>query len=93
MNFFPVSPQSKDHILAHKHCSNHHDELEKSEQCGCFYCIAIFPPSAIDEWADSYQTAMCPRCGIDSVIGSASGYPITAEFLNRMHAHWFGPQN
>lgn len=35
------------------------------------------------------QSAMCPKCGIDSVIGSRSGYPITAEFLSRMEKRWF----
>jgi hypothetical protein len=35
------------------------------------------------------QTALCPHCGIDSVISSASGYPITAAFLHRMHDYWF----
>lgn len=35
------------------------------------------------------QSAMCPKCGIDSVIGSRSGYPITPEFLRRMERRWF----
>jgi hypothetical protein len=35
------------------------------------------------------QTALCPKCGIDAVIGSASGYPISREFLAEMHRHWF----
>jgi hypothetical protein len=35
------------------------------------------------------QSAMCPKCGIDSVIGSRSGYPITIEFLTRMKERWF----
>jgi hypothetical protein len=35
------------------------------------------------------QTALCPRCGIDAVIGSASGYPITQDFLQRMRADCF----
>lgn len=30
-----------------------------------------------------------PRCGIDSVIGSAAGFPLTKEFLFQMHARWF----
>jgi hypothetical protein len=30
-----------------------------------------------------------PRPEIDSVIGSASGYPITAEFLGEMRLQWF----
>lgn len=37
--------------------------------------------------------ATCPKCEIDSVIGSASGYPITKEFLERINAHSFGPHN
>ena len=37
----------------------------------------------------SGQSALCPRCGIDSVIGADSGYPITVEFLTRMKEHWF----
>jgi len=36
-------------------------------------------------------TALCPHCGIDSVIGSASGYPVSEpQFLKAMHDHWFG---
>jgi len=35
------------------------------------------------------MTALCPRCGIDSVIGSASGYPITADFLLMMRKYYF----
>jgi hypothetical protein len=78
-----------DHIAAHEHCSLNRAELERSERCGCFYCFAIFPPSQIVEWIDDRQTAICPECPVDAVIGSASGYPITREFLERMHAHWF----
>ena len=44
--------------------------------------MAIFLPT-------EEQTALCPKCEIDSVIGSASEFPITKDFLERMHAHWF----
>jgi hypothetical protein len=62
--------------------------------CGCFYCRAIHPPSEITEWVDEDpagggQTALCPRCGIDSVIGDSSGFPVTLEFLEEMHRCWF----
>lgn len=30
-----------------------------------------------------------PYCGIDSVIGEHSGYPITREFLEQMRQYWF----
>ncbi len=82
---------------AHNHCGWHRDEIERSDLAGCFYCCAIFPPSEIAEWMEEHtklhlpstETALCPRCGIDSVIGSASGYPIDADFLRAMHERWF----
>jgi hypothetical protein len=80
-----------DHNLtaAHKHCGSHRAELAASPVCGCFYCMETFPPTAILEWVDHDQTALCPVCGIDSVLGDASGYPITPEFLEAMHTRWF----
>jgi hypothetical protein len=35
------------------------------------------------------STALCPRCNIDSILADASGYPITTEFLQEMHAVFF----
>jgi hypothetical protein len=81
------------HVAAHKHSIRQRDEILTSEVCGCFFCLAVFPPSEIKEWVDTIdgigQTALCPKCGIDSVIGSNSGYPIEPEFLNQMRKHWF----
>lgn len=37
------------------------------------------------------QIAMCPKCGIDSVIGDVSGFPIEATFLAVMRDFWFSP--
>jgi hypothetical protein len=78
-----------DHVRAHSHCARNRGELDDSSQCGCFYCLAMFPPAEITEWVGGEETALCARCGIDSVIGCASGYPITSEFLKRMHDYWF----
>ena len=77
------------HITAHEHSSRHRPELKRSEVCGCFYCRKTFPYAKITVWTDAGATALCPSCGIDSVIGDASGYPITPEFLSRMKKHWF----
>ena len=78
-----------DYIRAHKHCSRHRNEIERSERCGCFYCLRTFAAKDIQEWIDDGATAMCPHCGIDSVIGSASGFSMSLDFLRRMHEHWF----
>lgn len=78
-----------DVISAHLFSTNHRTQIEASDHCGCFYCLGVFSPSEITEWVDLDSTALCPKCGIDSVIGSASSLPITPEFLSKMHAHWF----
>ncbi len=74
---------------AHTHSSRHRDQILHSAVCGCFYCCGMFAPDKIEEWIDDSQTALCPLCGIDSVIPDASGFPITAQFLAAMKAHWF----
>ena len=74
---------------AHRHSIHHRGEIEASTLCGCFYCCAIFPPAQITKWADDDDTALCPDCAIDSVIGDRSGYPITHTFLEAMKRHWF----
>lgn len=84
-----------DAFLAHQFSSNHKPELEKDKRCGCFYCLSVFEPKEIEEWiisnndCDRRGTAVCPYCGIDSVIGESSGYPITEKFLKEMHHIWF----
>ena len=86
-----LADRQPDYILAHKHCIENRAEVEASVLCGCFYCVSIYPPSEIVDWIDDQEalTADCPRCGLDAVIGSASGFPITSEFLNLMNEHWF----
>lgn len=71
-------------LYAHKHASHHRQQLQNDSKCGCFHCGQIFVPPSITEWIDGENTATCPHCGIDSVIGESSGYPITAEFLKEM---------
>jgi hypothetical protein len=89
----PPDPQLQ---AAHARSSMHRAEILASEWCGCFYCGTVFEPGEIGEWVDGVdgngvpQTALCPHCGIDSVIGSASGFPVTPVFLMRMRSHWFG---
>ncbi len=82
-------------IRAHDECKNHKPELEVPQKCGCFYCKKIFDSSEIERWlthdnpADRRGTAICPYCGVDSVIGEKSGHRITPEFLEAMHKEWF----
>ena len=79
----------KKYIAAHKNSTHHRKEIESSTVCGCFHCLNTFSPFVIYEWVDKETTALCPKCGIDAVIGNSSGFPITEEFLKQMKDFWF----
>lgn len=84
-----MAPQP-DVECARGHSSNHRAEIEASQLCGCYACLRTFPPSAISHWLSTEDTATCPYCGIDAVLGSASGLPLTDEFLRALRARSFG---
>ena len=83
-------------LKAHHYSSGNKPALEKDELCGCFYCLKVFSPKEITEYIqnddvaiDKEGTALCPYCGVDSVLPQSSGFPLTNEFLKRMHRKWF----
>lgn len=76
-------------IAAKVHASKHRVEVQASARCGCFFCFRQFPPSSIKAWTEANQTALCPHCGVDSVIGNASPYQLDDKFLRRMHGQFF----
>lgn len=78
-----------DIIKAHDYSSHHKRALLKDKICGCFFCLKIFSPKEIVDWIDKDDTALCPHCSIDAVIGESSGFPITEEFLEKMRGRWF----
>ena len=90
-----------DLLAATRHARHNQTEIEASSLCGCFHCMQIFPPDEIVAWtgldfsdfdnpdADMSGTALCPRCGSESVLGDRSGYAIEVGFLSRMNEAWF----
>jgi len=74
---------------AREHASRHRAEIQASARCGCFFCFHTFPNTEIRAWVDSDQTALCPACGIDAVIGDASKHRLDSKFLRQMHTHFF----
>lgn len=77
---------------AHKSSSCHKHEIMSGKLCGCFYCQQTFLPTDIVDWIEEDfgkgETAICPRCGIDSVL--SSNFPIAdLNFLKEMNRRWF----
>lgn len=77
---------------AHKSSLCHKEEINQSDLCACFYCLNFFSPTEIKEWIEENEnrgeTAVCPKCGIDSVLSNK--FPIEDEkFLKEMQTYWF----
>jgi hypothetical protein len=69
------------------------ESIRKSNLCGCFHCISILAATDVKSSAmvvekDGFRTAICPICGIDSVLGDAS-VEVSAELLESMNSHYF----
>lgn len=78
-----------DVIEARKHSRDNREEVTRSHTCGCFHCRKRFNPAEITDWIEEEKTAVCPGCGVDSIIGDAAGFPITVSLLKAMNAYWF----
>jgi hypothetical protein len=92
-----IEEMKKYHALkqAHTFSSFHSKQLKmQGALAGCFYCEKFFSAIDIKEWIDGDETALCPHCGIDSVLAVTKGSgsyqgTISPEFLKEMNQHWF----
>jgi len=62
--------------------------LRFSNKAGCFSCINVFKVSKITEWIDDNTTAICPECGVDSVLPD-SMVDICKKHLQKIHDKYF----
>ncbi len=83
----------------HKHTCNNLEEVRASTRAVCLYCKRIIYTAALfrdhpmedicracDLEYTKEGTVFCQNCGIDSVIGDASGLPVTSpEFVDNLH--------
>lgn len=70
-------------------CAHHREKLLAKATCGCFYCKTIFDPLEITNWCDKGQTAICPHCGIDSVLPEDCGAELNEKLLSDMNKIYF----
>ena len=73
----------------HKHSNNHRKEIKASKRVGCFCCLRVFSSIKVKEWIDEDeqgigQTALCPYCSVDCLIGDASNISTTLDLLKEM---------
>jgi hypothetical protein len=72
----------------HKKSTRHRSVRSKSKICGCFYCFKELSFGQMVRWIDNNETALCPYCGVDSVLGFETSTANQA-LLRDMHEEWF----
>ncbi len=92
LNWYHGDPLKRSFSMARARSLDNRAEVQASECCGCFHCGATCAARAVDQWytARHESSALCPECGIDAVLGDASGYPLTEAFLGGMRLRWYG---
>lgn len=73
----------------HKFCTNNKENLSKSELCGCFYCVDVYPASEVTEYMPNENTAECAHCGIDTVLPDNQYFKLNQDLLKEMKRCWF----
>lgn len=76
-------------VELHKKSLYNKEALEKTNLCGCFYCCETYKTNEIKEWTDNGNTAICPKCGIDSIIPLSKEDFDTKEVLEKMFKYYF----
>lgn len=72
----------------HEHVKHNRKEIDDSEYCMCCYCLGFIQPKEIVNWTDG-DTAICPKCGVDAILGSSCGFDLTPELLGKIRKEWF----
>ena len=73
----------------HNHSKCNSEEIKRSKMCGCFYCLSVFKSEEVVTFLEKEKTALCPKCGVDSVIGDGCGCVISKSLLEQMNKEWF----
>lgn len=86
-------------VDAHKWSTHQRERYYAKDIVGCFYCEDQFQAADIEDWCDERGvkrcTALCPSCGIDSVISISDTLKIGVgreefdELLSEMKKYWF----
>ncbi len=90
-----MSKQERQTLLEEykSHSVNNEIEILRSKKCGCFFCGSTFDARKVSQWEDGTNggaSAICPECGMATVIGDGSGLKVTRTLLKEMSEAFYG---
>ena len=77
--------------LYHSHTIRNRQEIDQSVYCHCISCTRSYPSPIVTDFIKDGEgeTALCPYCGIDAVIGDSCRLIINQAILTYLNKKWF----
>lgn len=87
----PIKDLDKANLeAAHAYTFDNAQMLFARQSCVCIYCWERYESSEIIQISNStLGTALCPKCGIDAIVGEISGFELSDEFIGKMYDRFF----
>ena len=60
-----------------------------SQTCGCYGCLNIIQVKDIEFWTDDDETALCPKCTLDTLLAESLNIPLDKDTLSKIRNQWF----
>lgn len=73
----------------HAYSSHNKKLIDASEKCHCFYCKSTFVKNEITKYTDNGETALCPKCNIDSILPDSIDEIIDENVILEMNEYWY----
>lgn len=73
----------------HTYSAHNRSRIAVADKCYCFHCKAVLDSREITDYADHGQTAICPKCGIDSIIPDSIDEPLNEKTVAELNQYWF----
>jgi rRNA maturation endonuclease Nob1 len=64
--------------------------LEQVTECACYNCYKIYDTKEVKDYTDMEETALCPYCGVDTVLPVNCHEDKNIQLLYDIHNYWIG---
>ena len=80
-------------LLARLHRSSFRNRgaLEATGRAACFGCLQTLEASRVVEYVDAGQTALCPACGLDTLLPVHGAEDADVQLLRALNERYLGP--
>lgn len=71
----------------HEHSFKNKEEILRSCKCLCFHCFRTYNSNDVEMFIpenDGNETALCPLCITDTLIGDASGFELSDQLIDEL---------